>query len=72
MAFDPEHLNDTDQHATPQQDAGAGDHPLGGPHIHPNDRTDEEHFYETEADDGELEFSGVQLSGTKETLEDPP
>ena len=42
------------------------------PAISPRQRTDENQFYETEADDGDMELSGTHLSGSKEALEDPP
>jgi hypothetical protein len=32
----------------------------------------DDQFYDTEADDGDLELSGTQFSGSKEALEDPP
>ncbi len=40
--------------------------------LQPDIRSEEEQFYDTEADEEHLEVSGVQLSGTKEAMEDPP
>ena len=49
------------------------------PHIYheepptiPPARPDDDQFYDTEGDDGDLELSGIQLSGSKEALEIPP
>jgi hypothetical protein len=38
----------------------------------PPARQNDDLFYDIEADDGDLELSGTQLSGSKEGLEDPP
>jgi hypothetical protein len=41
-------------------------------HTIPPARPDEDQFYYTEVDEGDLELSGTQLSCFKEALEDPP
>ena len=42
------------------------------PDINLHPRPKEDQFYDTEAEDVDLELSGTQLSGSKEALEDPP
>ena len=41
------------------------------PNIPPA-RPHDDQFYDAEADDGDLELSGTQLSGSKEALKNPP
>jgi hypothetical protein len=40
--------------------------------LPPDIRTEDEQFYDTEADEEHLELTSEQLSGTKEAQEDPP